>query len=220
MQIKQSMRRAQSTLLRSAKLHGVAGHEYNRCLLVVSDKMNDKFNEIPVTIDWTALALRLGLATVSVAAAVAVTEQDSVFCDFDEDCGVHYETGQQFTNWSSTVGCLPSKVYEPKSAQEVVRVLKTHHDQHKKIRPIGQALSPNGVGMSDQDVLSLAAIDYVKVDKGRLLVTVGAGAKVSTVLSELKSHGLTLQNFSSIQEQQIGGWTQVAAHGTGTSFRW
>jgi L-galactono-1,4-lactone dehydrogenase len=72
--------------------------------------------------------------------------------------------------------------------------------------------------MSSEDVLSLSAIDYVEVDKERLLVTVGAGAKVSTVLSELKKHGLTLQNFSSIQEQQIGGWTQVAAHGTGVSL--
>ena len=40
---------------------------------------------------------------------------------------------------------------------------------------------------------------------------VGAGATVSAVLKELKKHGLTLQNFSSIQEQQIGGWTQVLA---------
>ena len=41
-------------------------------------------------------------------------------------------------------------------------------------------------------------------------MSIGAGATVSTVLKELKKHGLTLQNFSSIQEQQIGGWTQVA----------
>lgn len=46
----------------------------------------------------------------------------------------------------------------------------------------------------------------------------GAGATVSSVLKELRKHGLTLQNFSSIQEQQIAGWTQVAAHGTGCSL--
>jgi hypothetical protein len=54
----------------------------------------------------------------------------------------------------------------------IIKLLSTH------IRPIGQALSPNGIGMSSEDVLSLAAIDYVEVDKERLLVTVGAGAKV------------------------------------------
>lgn len=29
------------------------------------------------------------------------------------------------------------------------------------------------------------------------------------VLEALAKHGLTLQNFSSVQEQQMGGWTQV-----------
>ena len=56
------------------------------------------------------------------------------------------------------------------------------------------------------------------MDVDRKLVTVGAGATVSKVLQELRKHGLTLQNFSSIQEQQIGGWTQVAAHGTGCTL--
>lgn len=47
---------------------------------------------------------------------------------------------------------------------------------------------------------------------------VGAGTTVAKVLKELEKHSLTLENFSSIQEQQIGGWTQVAAHGTGSSL--
>lgn len=134
-------------------------------------------------------------------------------------------------------------------------VLQLHHSKRLKIRPVGTALSPNGIGLpssSEKNALSLAAIDHVVVDKNRGLVTVGAGARVSTVLAELKKvkwcvffvfkvyvkmvfsfhfsgivakqlniiiiiikHGLTLQNFSSIQEQQLAGWTQVAAHGTG-----
>lgn len=168
--------------------------------------------------NWTSLALRFGLLAVAsfVGSVTSESHNQRTHCDFDEECGVHFETGQEFTNWSSTVSCVPLRVYEPKSAQEVVRVLKTHHDSRRKIRPIGQALSPNGLGMSNNDVISLSAIDYVEVNKESSLVTVGAGAKVSTVLNELKQVGLTLQNFSSIQEQQIGGWMQVAAHGTGT----
>ena len=42
-----------------------------------------------------------------------------------------------------------------------------------------------------------------------------AGARVSQILAALKEQGLTLENFSSITEQQVGGWTQVSAHGTG-----
>ena len=31
----------------------------------------------------------------------------------------------------------------------------------------------------------------------------------------MRAHGLTLQNYASIKEQTIGGFTQVGAHGTG-----
>ncbi|CAE7667041.1 unnamed protein product [Symbiodinium microadriaticum] len=48
-----------------------------------------------------------------------------------------------------------------------------------------------------------------------MTVTVGSGASVRNVLNALSAYGLTLENFSSIQEQQMAGWTQVAAHGTG-----
>jgi L-galactono-1,4-lactone dehydrogenase len=55
----------------------------------------------------------------------------------------------------------------------------------------------------------------INVDKEKMTITVEGGARVSQILDELKKHGMTLANFSSITEQQIGGWTQVAAHGTG-----
>lgn len=154
--------------------------------------------------------------------------------EFDSECGVCYETNQSFQNWSNTHSCHDIKVYEPKSTQEVSRVLKLFHNKRQKLRPIGTALSPNGIGLTSLNMsenmmditnkdnsgclLSLAAIDHVNVDEKNKLVTVGAGVKVYTILKELKKYNLTLENFSSIQEQQIGGWTQVSAHGTGISL--
>ena len=143
-------------------------------------------------------------------------------CEMDEDCGVHFEQGQVLTNWSSTHTSHPRRVYEPKSAQEVVRVLQLHHRDSGKVRPVGTALSPNGIGLCgaspNSNLVSLAHIDFVEVNPQARTVTVGAGARVSAVLAELAKHGLTLANFSSIQEQQIGGWTQVSAHGTGITL--
>lgn len=40
-------------------------------------------------------------------------------------------------------------------------------------------------------------------------VTVQAGCRVQQVADALKPHGLTLQNYASIREQQIGGFIQV-----------
>ena len=141
--------------------------------------------------------------------------------DFDDSCGVSYSTEQQITNWSSTHSASPRRLYEPKSSQEVLRVLQHFHKTKKKLRPVGTALSPNGIGLSDSDddcMISVANLDYVNVDKEAMTCTVGAGITVSSLLAELKKHGMTLENFSSIQEQQMGGWTQVSAHGTGISL--
>lgn len=44
----------------------------------------------------------------------------------------------------------------------------------------------------------------------RTQVTVQAGARVQAVADELRKHGLTLQNYASIREQTIGGFTQVS----------
>lgn len=46
-------------------------------------------------------------------------------------------------------------------------------------------------------------------------MTVEAGIKVGVLCDYLFKHGMTLQNLASISEQQIGGFIQVGAHGTG-----
>ena len=72
--------------------------------------------------------------------------------------------------------------------------------------------------IGSHDLVSLSLIDHVRIDAQRQLVVVGAGTTVAKVLKELEKHSLTLENFSSIQEQQVGGWTQMAADGTGSSL--
>ena len=65
-------------------------------------------------------------------------------------------------------------------------------------------------------MLSMALLDEVlEVDAEKKLLRVQAGARVREVVEALRPHGLTLQNYASIREQQMGGFTQVGAHGTG-----
>jgi L-galactono-1,4-lactone dehydrogenase len=41
---------------------------------------------------------------------------------------------------------------------------------------------------------------------------------VQDVVEALRPYGLTLQNYASVRDQQIGGFTQVSAHGTGSQL--
>ena len=81
------------------------------------------------------------------------------------------------------------------------------------MRPVGTALSPNELALGSRGMLSMVQLDGVQVDMDKHTITLQAGARVSQVLEELQKHGLTLENFSSIIEQQIAGWTQTSAHG-------
>lgn len=52
-----------------------------------------------------------------------------------------------------------------------------------------------------------------------------AGARVQEVADELRKHGLSLQNYASIREQTVGGFTQasgcsMAWKAAGCGFRW
>ena len=138
-------------------------------------------------------------------------------CDVHEDTGVTYETQHSLMNWSGTHSSHPQRIFEPTSAQQVIRLLSYYNEHKQKLRPVGTALSPNGIGLSDDgnDAISLVHLDHVEVNCSARTVTVGAGATVKKILQELQKSNLTLENFSSIQEQQLAGWTQVAAHGTG-----
>ena len=146
----------------------------------------------------------------------------------DAACDVPCEREQVLTNWSATHSSRPSRVYYPRDPLEVQRVLTLYDQMGAKIRPIGTVLSPNGLAMpakaGDADnpsfasSISMVNMDDISIDTERMEVTVGAGATVDKILIELSKRGLTLENFSSIKEQQIAGWTQVSAHGTGCTL--
>ena len=79
-----------------------------------------------------------------------------------------------------------------------------------KIRCVGSALSPNGIAFNEEGMVSLALMDRVlNVDTSKDQVTVQAGARVEEVVEAIRPYGLTLQNYASIREQSIGGFTQV-----------
>jgi len=122
-------------------------------------------------------------------------------------------------NWSSTHSASPTLYFQPEGPQGVQRILSLLHEAGQRVRVVGSALSPNGIGLSDESMLNMAqCAEIISVDVARKQVTVQAGARVSEVVEALRPHGLTLQNYASIAEQQIGGFVQVGAHGTGAAI--
>lgn len=121
-------------------------------------------------------------------------------------------------NWSMTHSVTAKRYFQPESHEEVQRLLEACDAAGQRVRVVGSAISPNGIGLSDQAMLNMAQCDRVlAVDAERQQVTVQAGARIKDVVEALRPHGLTLQNYASIAEQQVGGFMQVGAHGTGAA---
>lgn len=119
-------------------------------------------------------------------------------------------------NYSGTHAIVPGVLHRPDNQQELEQIVSHAHKAGTSIRPVGTFLSPNGIASSDGGMVAMSNLDrIINVDSERQEITVEGGVVVSTVLEALEPYGLTLANFSSIKEQQMAGWTQVAAHGTG-----
>ena len=128
------------------------------------------------------------------------------------------ESEQTVINWSETHSANPIAYFSPDGEAAIERVLSLMHAAGSRLRVVGSKISPNAIGFSDEAMLDMAQCDAViSVDADRMQATVQAGARVSEVVNALRPHGLTLQNYASIAEQQIGGFLQVGAHGTGAS---
>ena len=122
-------------------------------------------------------------------------------------------------NWSRTHEAQPKRLFQPSTLEELEAIVAYAHQTGRKLRPVGTFVSPNGIASSSDLMVSLLQMDAIThIDHQRQEVTVQAGIVVDTLLTELAKHGLTLNNFSSIKDQQMGGWTQVAAHGTGVTL--
>ncbi|KAJ8760138.1 hypothetical protein K2173_010994 [Erythroxylum novogranatense] len=120
------------------------------------------------------------------------------------------------SNWSGTHEVHTRNFYQPENIEELEKLVKESNEKQGRIRPVGSGLSPNGIGLARAGMVNLALMDKVlEVDKEKKRVRVEAGIRVQQLVDGIKDYGLTLQNFASIREQQIGGIIQVGAHGTG-----
>lgn len=150
-----------------------------------------------------------------VAARLEAIEKTLSLAD-DDDAADGAET---IVNWSATHTVETKKLHQPESIAELEALVASAHASGRKLRVLGSAISPNGIGFSTDEMVTLSLCDKVlSVDRERAQVTVEAGTRVQQVVEALREHELTLQNYASIAEQQIGGFISVGAHGTGAQL--
>ena len=105
--------------------------------------------------------------------------------------------------------------------QELEQLVRTCHLEGQPIRPLGSTISSNGIAFHFGGMVSLADLDkIIDFDPNFMTVTVQASTtRVRDVVQALgPNYHMTLPNLASIAEQQMGGFVQVGAHGTGATI--
>lgn len=130
-----------------------------------------------------------------------------------------WKNGNRWRNWSGSYSADPSAFYAPKSVEELISIVKHHHETGKKIRVTGAAHSFSPVALPEQTALSLHYLrGLMHVDYERMEATFYAGTYLYEIGPLLAAHGLAVYNMGDIDMQSLAGVVGTGTHGTGITL--
>lgn len=117
-------------------------------------------------------------------------------------------------NWAGNYEYSTDKIHYPKTIEEVQQVIRAC----KKIKVLGTRHSFNGIGDSNNNLLSLRDLAAkFSLDKKSMFVNIGAGIRYGQLSQYLHEHGYALHNLGSLPHISIAGACVSATHGSGVS---
>lgn len=116
-------------------------------------------------------------------------------------------------NWAGTHRWSPSVVHEPIDEASVAALVRGAAGRRVKV--VGGAHSWSGIAVCDAVMLDLRRLDAVsEPEPNSLLITVGAGIRLSVLNEQLARRGLALPILGSIAEQSLAGAVSTGTHGS------
>jgi alditol oxidase len=116
------------------------------------------------------------------------------------------------TNWSGNYTYSTDHLYQPKTVEEVQRLVK----QCSKLRALGARHSFNGIADSTANQISLINLSEMTLNPDARTVTVGGGVTYSQLAPYLESRGYALPNLASLPQISVAGAIATATHGSGS----
>ena len=117
------------------------------------------------------------------------------------------------SNFGGNISFAPRHRYEPRTEDDVLRILSDHRDGTIRVVGAGHSWNP---GIVTQDVLvDLRHLRHVRVDGDRTRVTAGAGSRIGALLKHLSKRGLTLPSIGLIDRPTVAGAVATGTHGSG-----
>jgi alditol oxidase len=118
----------------------------------------------------------------------------------------------RLTNWSGNLTYSTGSVSHPRSAEEVVTLVK----QHDRLKALGTRHCFNTIADSRDHLISLKEMNRViALDAQARTVTVEGGINYGQLCPQLQEKGFALHNLASLPHISVAGACSTATHGSG-----
>lgn len=137
-------------------------------------------------------------------------DPDSELADFST-------TTHQHHTWARTFFSYPERYIQPRTTEELEKVVKLARRYRRRIVVVGCGHSPSDLTCTSSWLVNLDHLEKVlDINKSTKMVTMQAGIRLRDLGIKLKEHGLAMPNLGSIDHQSIAGAIGTATHGSST----
>ncbi len=121
-----------------------------------------------------------------------------------------------WSNWSGLAGATPSRVFAPRTTDDVVAAVQEARRAGTTVKMVGAGHSFTAIAAPEDTLLLPTHLTGVRgVDREAMTVTAAAGTRLHVLNHELERRGLSLHNMGDIAEQTLAGAISTGTHGSG-----
>ncbi|KAL9615151.1 MAG: hypothetical protein Q9167_000357 [Letrouitia subvulpina] len=119
--------------------------------------------------------------------------------------------------WAKTFHSLPELYLQPRSTDEIQKVVNIARKCRRRLVIVGCGHSPSDLTCTSSWMVNLDHYnELLNVDKESGCVVMQAGIRLYDLIARLKEHRLAMPNLGSIDNQSIAGALATATHGSST----
>jgi len=119
---------------------------------------------------------------------------------------------EKLKNWAGNLTYSTTKVFEPKTVEEVQEIIKRCH----KLRALGTRHCFNRIADSEANLISSRNLNGISpIDAAARSVTVGSGIRYGEICKYLHERGFAIHNLASLPHISVAGACATATHGSG-----
>ena len=119
--------------------------------------------------------------------------------------------------WAKTYSSRPELYIQPRTTEEIRKVLTLARKCHRRIVTVGCAHSPSDLTCTSSWMINLDHYAQIlELDKQTRVVVLQSGIRLHDLQQKVMEHGLMMPNLGSIDEQSIAGAIATATHGSST----